>query len=173
VQPLVSPFPHSDNEANENTPLLSSPPGSVGRHLGVHAPRPVTRTRTISISSTVYSNVSGSPSLAQTLYSAFQPDLDSDLDREEERCEREPERRHLARRQDFSESSNEQEAASREVELDWRTRWKKYFRPMRRRAYYSAVFHLLVLNFPFALAAWIYLFVFTLVCVLLWTEFPS
>jgi hypothetical protein len=31
-----------------------------------------------------------------------------------------------------------------------------------------ALFHLLVLNFPYALAAWIYLFVFTLVSV-----FPS
>lgn len=41
--------------------------------------------------------------------------------------------------------------------------WARYFRPMGRKAYYAAVFHLLVLNFPFALVAWIYLFVFTLV----------
>jgi len=40
---------------------------------------------------------------------------------------------------------------------------KRYFRPMGRMAYYSAVFHLLVVNFPFALLAWVYLFVFTLV----------
>jgi len=33
---------------------------------------------------------------------------------------------------------------------------------MSRRAYYSAVFHLLVVNFPFAVLAWVYLFVFTL-----------
>jgi len=33
---------------------------------------------------------------------------------------------------------------------------------MGRKAYYSAAFHLLVVNFPFALLAWVYLFVFTL-----------
>jgi len=33
---------------------------------------------------------------------------------------------------------------------------------MGRKAYYLAVFHLLVVNFPFALLAWVYLFVFTL-----------
>jgi hypothetical protein len=32
-----------------------------------------------------------------------------------------------------------------------------------RRAYWSALFHLLVINFPYALIAWVYLFVFTLV----------
>jgi len=42
-------------------------------------------------------------------------------------------------------------------------RIKRYFRPMGRKAYYSAAFHLLVVNFPFALLAWVYLFVFTLV----------
>ncbi|THH31389.1 hypothetical protein EUX98_g2776 [Antrodiella citrinella] len=40
--------------------------------------------------------------------------------------------------------------------------WYRYFRPMFKRAYYSALFHLLILNFPYALAAWVYLFVFTL-----------
>ncbi|KAF8557669.1 hypothetical protein OG21DRAFT_1505165 [Imleria badia] len=34
---------------------------------------------------------------------------------------------------------------------------------MGRRAYHAALFHLMVLNFPYALIAWIYLFVFTLV----------
>lgn len=41
--------------------------------------------------------------------------------------------------------------------------WARYFRPVGRKAYHAAVFHLLVLNFPYALIAWIYLFVFTLV----------
>lgn len=33
---------------------------------------------------------------------------------------------------------------------------------MGRRAYHAAVFHLMVINFPYALIAWVYLFVFTL-----------
>jgi hypothetical protein len=35
---------------------------------------------------------------------------------------------------------------------------------MQRDVYYAALFHLLVLNLPYAIAAWVYLFVFTLVC---------
>jgi len=36
-------------------------------------------------------------------------------------------------------------------------RWSRYFRPMTCRAYHAAVFHLLVLNFPYAFVAWVYL----------------
>jgi len=41
--------------------------------------------------------------------------------------------------------------------------WKWYFRPLIRSAYYKPLFHLLVLNFPYALVAWLYLFIFTVV----------
>lgn len=41
-------------------------------------------------------------------------------------------------------------------------RIQRYFRPLVKRAYYSAIFHLLFINFPFELFAWIYLFVGTL-----------
>lgn len=44
-------------------------------------------------------------------------------------------------------------------------RTKKYFRPLVRRAYYSAIFHLLFINFPYELVVWIYLFVGTLVTI--------
>ncbi|KAF8444831.1 hypothetical protein L210DRAFT_959605 [Boletus edulis BED1] len=40
--------------------------------------------------------------------------------------------------------------------------WARYFRPVGRKAYHAAVFHLMVINFPYALIAWVYLFVFTL-----------
>ncbi|PPQ99801.1 hypothetical protein CVT24_009651 [Panaeolus cyanescens] len=39
--------------------------------------------------------------------------------------------------------------------------WKRYFRPLKRASYYRPLLHLAVINFPFALAAWVYLFVFT------------
>ncbi|KAF8525504.1 hypothetical protein BU17DRAFT_41644 [Hysterangium stoloniferum] len=42
------------------------------------------------------------------------------------------------------------------------TRARRYFRPLVRRAYYAALFHLLFINFPYELAAWIFLFVGTL-----------
>ncbi|KAF8907944.1 hypothetical protein CPB84DRAFT_1768228 [Gymnopilus junonius] len=39
--------------------------------------------------------------------------------------------------------------------------WRRYFRPLTTKAYYDSLFHLAVLNFPYALVAWVYLFVFT------------
>ena len=41
--------------------------------------------------------------------------------------------------------------------------WGRYFRPLVQSVYYRPLFHLLVVNFPYALAAWLYLFVFTVV----------
>lgn len=40
---------------------------------------------------------------------------------------------------------------------------KRYFRPLIRKSYYAALFHLMVVNFPYTLAAWVYLFIFTVV----------
>jgi len=137
-----------DDAATENTPLLSTP-------------LPRRRRRTTSHSSTVRSNISGSPSFAQTLMSAFQPDLDSDIDLNIN-SPAQDERRHLCRRRELSEASAGGSDQSVEC-LGPAVRIKRYFRPMGRKAYYSAVFHLLVVNFPFALLAWVYLFVFTLV----------
>jgi len=54
----------------------------------------------------------------------------------------------------------------------YRARWKSYFRPIGRRAYWAALLHLLVFNFPFALFAWIYLFVFTLLGTILLVALP-
>ena len=137
-----------DDAATENTPLLSNPP--LRR-----------RRRTTSHSSTIQSNISGSPSFAQTLMSAFQPELDSDIDLNIT-SPAQDDRRHLCRRRELSEQSAEGLDQSVEC-LGPGVRIERYFRPMGRRAYYSAVFHLLVVNFPFALLAWVYLFVFTLV----------
>jgi len=134
-----------DEAATENTPLLSTP---LLRR----------RQRTVSHSSTVLSNLSGSPSFAQTLISAFQPELDSDIDLN---IPPQDERRNLCRTREVSESSVEGLDQHVEHLGPW-LRIRRYFGPMGRKAYYSAVFHLLVLNFPFALLAWVYLFVFTL-----------
>ncbi len=39
-----------------------------------------------------------------------------------------------------------------------------YFRPLKKKVYYMSLFHLAVINFPYALLTWVFLFVFTLVC---------
>ncbi|KAG9044992.1 hypothetical protein FS837_007218 [Tulasnella sp. UAMH 9824] len=45
----------------------------------------------------------------------------------------------------------------------WRYHLKWYFRPLFKKKYWMPALHLMVINFPFALAAWVYLFVGTLV----------
>ncbi|KAF8325182.1 uncharacterized protein EI90DRAFT_3129023 [Cantharellus anzutake] len=42
-------------------------------------------------------------------------------------------------------------------------RLRKYFRPLRRKAYWLPVLHLILLNFLFALVAWLYLFLGVLI----------
>ncbi|KAF7326128.1 hypothetical protein MKEN_00464300 [Mycena kentingensis (nom. inval.)] len=85
------------------------------------------------------------PSLAQTIASIFHLDDDEgDGD-----C-RLPE-------------GDEEEGAALHVELSEPRRWswRRYFRPMTRRIYYRALFHLYIVNFPFALAAFLSAFVLT------------
>jgi hypothetical protein len=143
--------PHPSPHPDENTPLLgvSSP---TTRH---------TRTRAMSLSSVA----SISPSLAQTVVSAFRIDLDSDGEDEEETSHDRP---AVGAVPDGLLSHSP--PITRHRARGWRTRWRHYFRPMGRRAYWSALLHLLLINFPYALLAWVYLFVFTLVSVFTWRD---
>jgi hypothetical protein len=131
------PPPHPD----ETTPLL-----------GVSSP--TRRRRTMSLSSAA----SISPSLAQTVVSAFRMDLDSDGEDEEETPHDQPAVGAVP-----DGLLSHAPAITRHRARGWHTRWRNYFRPVGRRAYWSALLHLLVINFPYALLAWVYLFVFTLV----------
>lgn len=153
-------FPVSEAEVGEDTPLLAPP---SPRSLRCHVRRSAGRPRSLSHTSLV-SYASVAPSLAQTVISLFQPegddedtdldyDLPSDTDRSgfghtawpdgEDNCDQSAQHRHCA-------------LLSRRV-------WRRYFTPVTKKVYYMALLHLLVLNFPYALAAWVYLFVFTLV----------
>jgi hypothetical protein len=136
-------FPASTHaHPDESTPLL-----------GVSSP--TRRTRTMSLSS----GVSVSPSLAQTVVSAFRMDLDSEVEEDGEETRDSPPA-------DAVLSDNHLAGApgiTRRRARGWRSRWRHYFRPIGRRAYWSALLHLLAFNFFYALFAWIYLFVFTLV----------
>lgn len=50
--------------------------------------------------------------------------------------------------------------------LPFLARAKRYFRPLIQKQYYAALLHLLFINFPFELVAWVSLFVGTLVSLL-------
>lgn len=173
--PIISPYPPLDDrehDASETTPLLSPSIGGGGGHSPRLLHSGIRRQRTLSISSTVHSSTSFAPSFAQTVLSALNPDRDSDLDPD---CESNghgglPQNGDAESRLDsspahlFIEDQNLLDDAPRlRRRQSCSSSWRKYFRPLGRKAYYSALFHLLLVNFPYALIAWIYLFVFTLV----------
>ncbi|OAX41142.1 hypothetical protein K503DRAFT_767945 [Rhizopogon vinicolor AM-OR11-026] len=148
-------FPCTE-DATEQTPLLlgESPSESTRRSSG--------RPRSYSQSSTIISSTSYAPSLAQTVLSLLQSDAadESDVDIYEALADG---------RDDTVVDDGHRQHSGVPIELHsgrWplfsRRWWSRYFRPMTRRAYHAAVFHLLVLNFPYALTTWVYLFVFTL-----------
>ncbi|KAI9508032.1 hypothetical protein F5148DRAFT_33756 [Russula earlei] len=141
-------------------------PDETAPLLGVSSPI-TRRARTMSLSS----SASISPSLAQTVVSAFRIDLDSDVDDDpEDASHRPPANGHptLPDDQPLAHPS----AITRRRPRGFRARLRKYFRPVRRLAYWSALLHLLVFNFPYALLAWIYLFVFTLLGTVLLVALP-
>jgi hypothetical protein len=155
------PFPTTEDSFNleggaDQTETTSLLPRSAG-------PPRTTRPRTISYTSTN----SAAPSLAQTLVSLFQPEPDAELDRESTGVTEES---PLLLYQEPNDDGTDRlhclpgfERQRRRLSWSSLIIWKRYFRPMTRMVYYKSLFHLLVLNFPFALAAWVYLFVFTLV----------
>jgi len=134
---------HPSHHPDETTPLL-----------GVSSP--TRRPRATSLSSAT----SLSPSLAQTVVSAFCIDLDLDAEDAEETSSHGPPAMMGTLPDDHLPHAT---GVVRRRARGWRARWRHYFRPIGRRAYWSALLHLLVFNFPYALLAWVYLFVFTLV----------
>ncbi|EGO00467.1 hypothetical protein SERLA73DRAFT_168201 [Serpula lacrymans var. lacrymans S7.3] len=162
---LLRPFPPSD-DASETTPLLAPSNASL-----ISSTRRLTRPRSASHTSTVLSSSSAAPSLAQTVLSLFRADVDdsSDVDdydllageqRDDARAPTHGSHVHTGR--DYVLPEYQHRESGRHPLLFSRRAWARYFRPVFKRAYYAAVFHLMVLNFPYALAAWIYLFIFTL-----------
>ncbi|KAF7980336.1 hypothetical protein HWV62_38761 [Athelia sp. TMB] len=152
--------PTSDREdaIGETTPLINSGGGRLRRSSLSH-------TSILSYAS------SAAPSLAHTVVSLFHPDADDedegspspagsgneDDDHTLPALHLHSSRARRAHAQVQTTSSHESSERER-----MRGTWRRYFRPMVRKVYWGALFHLLVLNFPFALVAWIYLFVFTL-----------
>ncbi len=123
----------------------------------------------------MWSTISGSPSLAQTVFTFFE---DVDVDSEDEHCG-EP---HLRRRDHFPVADAAAEGVDGRALVDgltgphrpdWKTKIRRYLRPLRKKVYYMSLVHLLLVNFPMALIAWVSLFVLTLVSVRFRSIHPS
>lgn len=103
--------------------------------------------------STVRSNVSRAPSLAHTVASLFNADDDS----EDEYVETHQSRDAVGSVAERGDQRADVSPGSGETHRSW----KKYWRPIVKRKYWAAVLHLMILNLPYAVLAWVYLFVFT------------
>lgn len=141
---------------SETTPLLLSPTRHTRR------PRSLSHT-------SILSYASAAPSLAQTVISLFQDDDDEEeLPHSEDGydiindADRGPSSSSYNNRTGLHTSLPLAEERRRTTMFNRRA-WRRYFRPLGRKVYWMALFHLLAVNFPYALAAWVYLFVFTLV----------
>ncbi|KAH9932488.1 uncharacterized protein B0H18DRAFT_26848 [Fomitopsis serialis] len=164
----------ADGDATETTPLLV-PSGSSPRIPARLPPAIMGRQRTLSLTSTVRSTTSIAPSLARTVLSAFNPerdcDVDADCDDQHDSGEsgddsplESPTLRHSGPLDDQQRAFVAEligRRVDRRRDSSWSARWRRYYRPLGKRAYYASLFHLFVLNFPYALLAWVYLFVFT------------
>lgn len=176
TQQQQHPFPQSADAAadetsspTETTPLLNVPGSASGSMAG--PPRRNRRQRTASQTSTVFSVTSASPSLAQTVVSAFRMEGDSD-DEDEDYHGGDESGARIRRRSGTGDEAADvlacEAGISRRASGITQTgslnrSWRRYFRPLWKRSSWSALFHLMVLNFPYALLAAIFLFVFTLV----------
>ncbi|PPQ81423.1 hypothetical protein CVT25_015927 [Psilocybe cyanescens] len=137
--------PHTEDDAlpTETTPFLGSHSHPRYVHQGAATGRPRSHSYT--------STMSAAPSLAHTVLSLFQGDEDDT-----------PLREVGHDRQPPIESSGSLVSSQRQgTGFFSGAAWKRYFRPIFVRSYYRSLFHLTVVNFPYGLVAWIYLFVFT------------
>ncbi|KAF8965566.1 hypothetical protein BDZ97DRAFT_1904001 [Flammula alnicola] len=140
----LSPYTDEDDgEPMESTPFLPTRGSYTRQYQGVTG-----RPRALSSTSTT----SATPSLAQTVLSLFQTEdegsFGNGVDDSQQISLRDGTRSVL--------SSQRQGTG-----FFSRAAWRRYFRPLGVMVYYKSLFHLLVVNFPYGLVAWIYLFVFT------------
>jgi hypothetical protein len=149
---------HSDEdfvvEPTEHTQLLGPP--LARRIVSAGA-----RQRSYSHTSTL----SAAPSLARTVFSLFQAEEDPPQDPYASDDDHEV-RSYLVtqdQRQDGSGDVRRSRSPSSKGGFFSIASWGRYFRPLTKKVYYKALLHLMVINFPYTLVAWVYLFVFTVV----------
>lgn len=143
-----------DESTGESTPFLAS---------RVLRPRP-RGLSSVSHASSVA--VPRAPSLAQTCLSLFC--TDEDEEDQDELAAGWVNVRSFLMEEDWEEPEERANTSTRSSGV-WAlfscASWRRYFRPMTKAVYYRSFIHLLFVNFPYALVAWVYLFVLTVVSI--------
>ena len=141
-----------DESVSETTPFLSSR---------------VPRARSRGLSSVSHASsvaLPRAPSLAQTCLSLFCTDEDQD---DQDVVAGWVSVSSFLMQEEREEPEGREEISTRRSGGAWalfsRAGWRSYFRPMTRTVYYRSFIHLLLVNFPYALIAWVSLFVLTVV----------
>ncbi|KAJ3983759.1 hypothetical protein F5890DRAFT_145074 [Lentinula detonsa] len=156
----------TEDAASETTPLLG---GINSGHPESPSSTSHLRPRSLSQSS-INSFAPSLASIAQTawvFFSECEDDEDDeggdgDGERGEEREGEEESRLEGGRPSDVGlPNLNQTTHHPRIILSSTQARWAQYFRPLTRPVYWRSLTHLVLVNFPFALAAWVYLFVFT------------
>ncbi|KAE9400320.1 hypothetical protein BT96DRAFT_1018983 [Gymnopus androsaceus JB14] len=157
----LRPLAVEDTDATEVTPLLGNGSPSA----------PFLRPRSLSQSS-MTSFAPSLASLAQTAWAFFSEECDSDDSEnghdvvEPDDAEVENDGRPLRAGQRPRTNPDSSEGSGSGIHTNGGgffslQSWARYFRPLSRAVYWRSLTHLVLINFPFALAAWVYLFVFT------------
>jgi hypothetical protein len=157
-QPSGASLAVSATDGDDTEPFPAGVDGGAGERTPLLRPRPIMRTRTMSGASTARSvarSVASRASIARTAASLFSDTYDSEP--EDDTRPAPPPPATVEGAPLLADGDAPGMAPTRAG------RWRRYFRPLTRRAFWAALFHLLVLNFPYALVAWLYLFVFTVV----------
>ncbi|KAJ3516662.1 hypothetical protein NMY22_g14152 [Coprinellus aureogranulatus] len=151
--PTSSSGPSTEEDDGERSPFLTTTNSGLLRNPGQRR-----RPRSLSHASTM----SAAPSLAHTILSLFEQEDDEDTTRGPIHLPEDGlEEGHM---HSFTEDHD-----GESLDLPRRNApgfttvagWKQYFVPLARPMFYRSLAHLLFINFPYALAAWVYLFVFT------------
>ncbi|TFK20733.1 hypothetical protein FA15DRAFT_646586 [Coprinopsis marcescibilis] len=154
-QGLISSGPSTDdNDLDAERATFLSPPSPSQLQRSHRHPGMGGRPPSISHASTL----SAAPSLAHTVLSLFQLEQDHDDEGGVYLPDEGFSEQHLHHMLEEERDDGLSLHSTRRNE----SKLARYFRPMGRPLYYRALIHLLFINFPYALAAWIYLFVFTL-----------
>ncbi|KAJ3888913.1 hypothetical protein GG344DRAFT_52717 [Lentinula edodes] len=149
LRPSVVENPGAD--ASEITPLLA---GSSSSRSAILRPRSLSQ-------SSINSFAPSLASLAQTAWVFFS---ECDSDDEESRSDNGHDS-EVGTREDGSIPPESGGFFSSKA-------WARYFHPVFRGVYWRSLTHLVVVNFPFALLAWVYLFVFTVTGTILLIALP-
>jgi hypothetical protein len=159
LSPSSGPPTEDDEDEDERRAMLLAHNAGLLRNPNAHHQTRLTRPR----SSSQLSSLSAAPSLAHTVLSLFQVEPEEEEGGVYLPDEGFSEHHYVTHLDDDGDRASVHSTTTCGFNPFSLSSWRRYFRPMARSLYWRGLVHLLCVNFPFAVIAWVYCFVFTLV----------